>query len=360
MDKGYSNGIIFLDLKKAFDCVDHSILIKKLELYGGRGNTLRWFQSYLTNRTQMCKIGRTLSQSRVIRCGVPQGSNLGPLVFLIYINDLPNCLSSSTTSMFADNTTLTTEGKSIEDIQSLLNVDLENVHQWLLTNKLTPNKEKTEYMIISSRQRLSKINTNSTISLGGTNIKRVKQTKTLGIIIDEQLLWKDQISDIVTKISKGIGMLRRMKVYVPQKTLITAYKALILLHFDYCSLVWDNCSNCLLEELQKMQNSAARVITCKSYEVRSADILKELGWQPLVDHRKQKKNIFMYKLKTNKFSECMTSMFNTSKNKNCNLRNNDVDFAIPKPNTNFLKRSTVMIRIRGANFILGGREGALI
>ena len=176
MDKGYFNGVIFLDLKKAFDCVDHSILIKKLELYSGRGNTLRWFQSYLTNRTQMWKIGRTLSQLRVIRCGVPQGSNLGPLLFHIYINDLPNCFSSSTTSMFADDTTLTTERKSIEDIQSNLNTDLENVHQWLLTNKLTLNKEETEYMIIGSWQRLSKININPTKSLGETNIKRVKQT----------------------------------------------------------------------------------------------------------------------------------------------------------------------------------------
>ena len=83
--------------------------MKKLELYGGRGNTLRLFQPYLTNRTQMCKISCTLSQSRVIRCGVPQGSNLGPLRFLMYINDIPNCLSSSTTSMFANDTTLTTE-----------------------------------------------------------------------------------------------------------------------------------------------------------------------------------------------------------------------------------------------------------
>ena len=226
----------------------------------------------------MCKIGRTLSQSRVIRCGVPQGLNLGPLLFLIYINDLPNCLSSSTTSMFADDTTLTTEGKSIEEIQSHLNIDLEDVHRWLPTNKLTLNKEKTEYMIIGSRQRLSKININPTISLGETNIKRVKQTKTPGIIIDEQLLWKNQISAIVTKVSKGIGMLRRMKAYVPQKILITVYKALILPHFDYCSLVWENCSNYLLDKLEKMQNRTARIITGKSYEVRSAEILKELRW----------------------------------------------------------------------------------
>ena len=104
-----------------------------------------WFKSYLTNRRQMCKIGRTISQERVIRCGVPQGSTLGPLPFLLYVNDLPNCLSHSTASMFAEDTDLTTSRKTIKDIQNQLNSDLENIHTWLLTNKLTLNKEKTEY-----------------------------------------------------------------------------------------------------------------------------------------------------------------------------------------------------------------------
>ncbi|CAB4040151.1 RNA-directed DNA polymerase from transposon BS, partial [Paramuricea clavata] len=127
----------------------------------------------------MCKIGRTISQERVIRCGVPQGSTLGPLLFLLYVNDLPSCLSHSIASMFADDTNLTTSGKSIEDIQNQLNSDLENIHTWLLTNKLTLNKEKTEYMIISSRQRLAKIDDDPKISLDGIDTKRVKQAKTL-------------------------------------------------------------------------------------------------------------------------------------------------------------------------------------
>jgi hypothetical protein len=339
MDKGYLNGVIFLDLKKAFDCVNHDILIRKLKLYGCSENTLCWFKSYLTNRRQMCKIGRTISQERVIRCGVPQGSTLGPLLFLLYVNDLPSCLSHSIASMFADDTNLTTSGKSIEDIQNQLNSDLENIHTWLLTNKLTLNKEKTEYMIISSRQRLAKIDDDPKISLDGIDIKRVKQAKTLGIVIDEKLLWKNQIDEITTKVSRGIGMLRRMKAYVPQETLRTVYSALIMPHFDYCSLVWDNCSNYLLEKLQKLQNRAARVITGKSYETRSSEILKNLGWQPLLDRRKDKRALFMFKIRNNEFPKCLTSMFNTSNNKNYNLRSNELDFALPKPNTNYLKKS---------------------
>ena len=113
--------------------------------------------------------------------------------------------------------------------------------------------------------------------------------------------------------------------------------ALIMPHFDYCSLVWDNCSKYLLEKLQKLQNRAARVIIGKSYETRSSEIVKNLGWQPLLDRRKDKRALFMYKVKNNEFPESQTSMLNTSNNKN--LRSNELDFALPKPNTNYLKKS---------------------
>ena len=338
MDKGSLNGVIFLDLKKAFDCVDHSILLRKLYNYGIREKSFEWFQSYLSDRVQMCKVNQTLSNKRTVKCGVPQGSNLGPLLFLLYINDLPNCLSSSAASMFADDTNISTHGSEVE-IQEHLNHDLENIHQWLLANKLTLNKEKTEYMVIGSRQRLSKISNELEIHVGETTIKRVSYAKTLGVVTDDHLTWERQIDNIQTKISKGIGMLRRMKKIVPITALKKVYNAIILPHFDYCSLVWDNCSDYLIDKLQKLQNRAARVITGATYETRSHDVLKELHWQPLKERLKHKKLLFMRKIRNNELPISTTNMFDIKTNSRYNLRSNNRDFTLDKPNTNFMKKA---------------------
>ena len=121
MDKGLLNGVIFLDLKKAFDCVDHNILLKKMHCYGIRSHTLAWFQSYLSSRIQ--RVDQTMFKTRTVKCGIPQGSNLGPLLFLLYINDLTNCLTSSSASMFADDTNISTNGKINDELQERINVE---------------------------------------------------------------------------------------------------------------------------------------------------------------------------------------------------------------------------------------------
>ena len=339
MDKGLLNSIIFLDLKKAFDCVDHAILIEKLRKFGCVGNTLNWFKSYLTNRKQMCKVNQTTSKCRTVSCGVPQGSNLGPILFLLYVNDLPNCLKSTTASMFADDTNLTASGSTSTELYNKLNNDLENIHQWLLANKLTLNTSKTEYMIVGSRQRLGKIDEEAEIKLGDNKIKKISETKTLGVIVDDQLKWNSHINMVATKVSKGIGMIRRMKAFVPQSTLISVYNSIILPHFDYCSLVWDIGNAYSLEKLQKLQNRAARVITGKSYDVRSKDILEELSWQPLMERWGNNKAIFMHKVTNGEYLENISSLFVVKNNENYNLRNNNIDYKLEKPKTNFLKKS---------------------
>ena len=229
MDKGLINGVVFLDLKKAFDTVDHDILIKKLEFYGIKNNALRWFISYLSHRKQVCKVGMSVSNSENIKTGVPQGSNRGPLLFLLYINDLPKCLDSSVPALFADDTNLTISGATATEIQDNLEIELNKVHMWLLANKLTLNAKKTEFMLIGSRQRLSQFISDPILSIGSEAIKRVSSTKTLGVMVDECITWNDHIDKVAKKAAKGIGILRRSKGFL-DKIRLRPFTALLFCH----------------------------------------------------------------------------------------------------------------------------------
>ena len=239
MDKGQSNSVVFIDLAKAFDTVDHEILLNKRQIYGVDSMSLNWFKSYLFERKQKCNVNGLVSSERSLVCGVPQGSILGLLLVLVYINDLPSCLQHSTARMYVDDTNITTTGKSIKEIVIGAKADLENIRIWLKANKLTINVTKTEYMFIASDSSLDKLRDIPYLVLGGKLIKRVKVSKSLRIFIYERLSWRDHIDEISKTICSGISGLRQVREFVTLSTLLTIYNSLIQPIFDYCDVVLD-------------------------------------------------------------------------------------------------------------------------
>ena len=196
IDKGMTNMAVFLDLAKAFDTVSHTVLLRKLELYGIVGTTIDWFSSYLSNRQQQCIVEGSLSTPQTVTCGVPQGSILGPLLFLIYINYLPQCLIHTKPHMYADDTILSAASTSTIELQLELNQDLLNIKEWLLANKFSLNVTKSEYMHFGTNFRLSNLGKIFSIVIGDKQIKRVETTKYLGIHLDENLKWNEHINKL--------------------------------------------------------------------------------------------------------------------------------------------------------------------
>ena len=221
INRGFINAVVSLDLKKAFDTVDHSILLSKLQAYGIQGSTNQWFCSYFKNRTQTCLVNGNKLSKMFLRCGVPQGTVLWPLLFLLYINDLPYCLQHSQPRMYADDTSITFAGSDVDEINSCINLDLERIHVWFAANKLTLNMTKTEFLLIGSKQRLLNFTVNPTANINQFVIKRISTVKSSGVHIDENLTWECHINELSKKIASGISSIKRIRYLVPYRTLLS-------------------------------------------------------------------------------------------------------------------------------------------
>ena len=261
IDNGLLNGVVYIDLKKAFDTIDHAIVLCKLTNYGLELGSLRFIASYLGNRSQKCYVNGALSTASELRCGVPQGSILGPLFFLIYINDLPNCLKQHAQKCSQMITNITISGSSLADLEQETNSELLNLHCWLKANKLSLDVAKAEFMIIGSRQKLLAESHNEiNIKLEDQVISKGDHAKSLGLISDNRLSWSNHVNELCKKVTSSRGALRRIRPLISQSTAVLVYNSLIQPHFDYCSLVWGSLSDQLSDKLQKLQNRAARVI----------------------------------------------------------------------------------------------------
>ena len=207
MDKGLLTGAVFIDLKKAFDTVPHDGLLNKLFRYGIQDQPLSWFESYLTNRTQSVSIENHLSSAANISSGVPQGSALGPLLFILCINDLPLAVGLSSVMLYADDTVIFSAASSIDQPQLNLSLDLNVVSNWLTANGLFLNLKNTEYVVFGTRQRLMRSESHSPLCMEGKEVSQVNFFKYLVVLLDECLSFNDHINYVMSKVVSGLGLL---------------------------------------------------------------------------------------------------------------------------------------------------------
>ena len=211
---------VFIDLKKAFDTINHNILIKKLSYYGIRGKPLQWLESYLMNRKQYVYYNNVESEISTVVCGIPQGSILGPILFLLYINDLANVSNKLKCILFADDTNVFYSDKCLKDVYKVMNDELNNMNNWFKVNKLSLNIDKTKYMIFMKKIGLLEHN----IIIDQINVERVTVAKFLGIQVEEKLKWDMQINSVCKNMSKGIPVLYKMKPILDNKIIYSSYE----------------------------------------------------------------------------------------------------------------------------------------
>ena len=303
---------VFIDLSKAFDTIDHSILLSKLEFYGIRGVALQWFSSYLSNRQQFTFIHNSLSSRHDILHGVPQGSILGPLWFLLYINDLPHSSSSLSFTLFADDTTLLHTDSNLQSLITSLNAELNRVSSWFRANKLSLNHAKSKYMIFSKAPHSS--SNTQPILINNIPISRVSSTKFLGVTIDEKLSWSDHISATAKIIARNIGVMAKLRSFLPQPSMVLLYNSLILPHLNYCNIVWAHATNHKLHSLIVLQKRAIRICTNSHPRAHSAPLFASLNTLTLTDINKLHTGIFMFKFTNNLLPHSFTSFFTSLQN----------------------------------------------
>ena len=283
---------VFIDLQKAFDTVNHEILLHKLDHYGIRSNAKLWFESFLTGRSQKVKINNEFSNIAHVNCGVPQGSILGPILFLIYINDLKEATKYSTVHHFADDTNLLFTQKSLKKLNRQVNHEMNLVCEWLRSNKISLNPSKTDILLFKSNKK--KITRQMKFKVDGHKIDISKTTKYLGVIIDENLNWKEHINQLTIKLSHAIGMLSKMRYYVPESTLFSLYHALFASHMTYGCQVWFQAANTITKQVQLLQNKMLRIINFKNKFTHANNLYKSAKILKIADYVNMLNILFTY------------------------------------------------------------------
>ena len=265
-------------------------------------------------RRQVCRVNGEDSETRNIGIGVQQDSCLGPLLFLLYRNDLPFSLKDCQATMYANVTSISFSTKNIDDVITTISNDLVSLEEWLCGNKLSVNLVKTQAMMTGFKHKLSGCNhhkdTGISVKINADDIKLVSSIKCLGVQINENLSWDEQIKAFKVKVSRAIDLLKYAKRFLSNDTLCKMYTALVEPYFSFCSSVWGCCLETIIKSLQRLQNRATRIVGTRAYDYSATSMLKELGWSSIKDIIFKETNIMTFKaLKHDLELSCLNGLF---------------------------------------------------
>ena len=270
---------IFIDFSKAFDTLNHDILLNKLATYSFSTNTIHLFKNYLTDRKQSVFINNVISDPYTITCGVPQGSILGPTLFLLYINDLVKYSYAFSTILFADDTNLFYSSNNLNEDIDNINLNLEAIGNWCHSNKLTLNIQKTNFILVKNYQNNFVLN--NTIKILNKNINETNTIKFLGITIDQTLSWSEHINLIRLELRKSLGLLYQASTLFPSSILILLYNSLVNSKLVYCLEAWGNAANTHLKKLFIIQKRFLRIIYRKPPNEPTSHLFKKAKILPI-------------------------------------------------------------------------------
>lgn len=289
---------VLLDLQKAFDTVNHDVLLEKLNHYGIRGLPLDLIRSYLTGRFHYTEIKNIKSSTKLVKLGVPQGSILAPLLFILYINDLPTLCQNLGIQLFADDTVISMSHQNFPDLVSQLNSQLELVNTWMISNRLTINATKTNVLLFSNRPL-----TLEPIFIANTELKYLDSCKFLGVTLDTKLNFRVHIDYVISKISKSCGVLYRIRKCLPLKSRIDFYYAFIYPFLIYCVTIWGGTYQSYLDPLFIIQKKVIRIIAEIGYNDHTSKYFRMYNLLKFFDIFKFNISIYMYK-NLEKYQKC--------------------------------------------------------
>ena len=326
LDENLKVGVLFIDFRKAFDSVNHFILLQKLKAVGISGNLLSWMKSYLSNRNQFVQVNEVKSDTSFIKFGVPQGSILGPKLFSLYVNDFPESITSGELYMFADDTTIFTVSDNIDIIFKAMQDLLDQVFSWCGANRLIAHETKSEALLLSKQRFIGPL---LPLKYGEKFIEFKSSCKCLGVTINSNLSWQEHTKSLLKSFNKKIAVLRRIK-FLPPSILQTIYFRTVLPSVLYGILVWGSCSPALMDDLERAHIRASKLIFKLSRNSNADQLNKLKGWNNLSFLYTRRLFVEAYK----SYYRCNTNVLNDlvmlKQSSHCLRKSMNIKFPSPK------------------------------